>query len=165
MSRPAAPSVRVIRRRPASPPVHLLDVNAGTGTRTRVHGPIWDGTLNAAPEDRGDGPTPVEALLSAVAGCLVRNLRWVADGAHVDLDRCDLHLAASRSDDPPAITAIHVDLDLSAAETVERLVSIVGRALRTGTITRTVARAARLTIRLKVNGTERTLNLEAIGLA
>ena len=132
--------------------------------RTRVQGPLWDGTLNAAPEDTADGPMPVEALLAAVAGCLVRNLRWVADGAHVDLARCDIHLAASRSDDPPAITAIQMDLDLSAAEPVERLVSIVRRAIRSGTIMRTVARAAHLTFRLTVNGTERPLDLEALGL-
>jgi uncharacterized OsmC-like protein len=144
--------------------VYLLDVNARTGARTRAHGPIWDGALNAAPEDTANGPTPVEALLSAVAACLVRNLRWVADGAHVELDRCDIHLAASRSDDPAAITAIHIDLDLSAAEPVERLVSIVGRAIRTGTITRTVARAAHLTISLTANGKEKLLDLQALGL-
>lgn len=157
--------VRVIRRRPPSPPVYLIDVSAATGAPTRVRGALWEGVLNAAPEDTTDGPSPVEALLAAVAACLVRNLRWVADGAHVRLDRCDLHLAASRSDDPPAITAVHVDLELETAEPAERVAGIVTRALRTGTITRTVSRAATLTMRLTINGVERPLDLAAVGLA
>jgi uncharacterized OsmC-like protein len=157
--------VRVIRRRPASPPVYLLDVSAATGGRTRVRGALWDGVLNAGPEDTTDGPSPVEALLAAIAACLVRNLRWVADGAHLRLDRCDLHLAASRSDDPPAITAVHVDLELEATERAERVARVVVRALRTGTITRTVSRAATLTMRLTINGVDWPLDLAAVGLA
>jgi uncharacterized OsmC-like protein len=157
--------VRVIRRRPPSPPVYLLDVTAATGGHTRVRGALWDGVLNAAPEDTTNGPSPVEALLAAVAACLVRNLRWVADGAHVRLDRFDLHLAASRSDDPPAITALHVDLELETVERADRVAALVARALRTGTITRTVARAAALTIRLTINGIEAPVDLAAVGLA
>jgi uncharacterized OsmC-like protein len=158
------PAVRIIRRRPPSPPVYLLDVEATPGGRTQAHGVLWDGVLNAAPEDSNDGPSPVEALLAGVAACLVRNLRWVADGAHVEFASLRLHLAADRLDDPPAITAIRVDIDLETDVAGGRVQSIVGRALRSGTITRTVSRAVDLTISLRVNGAEWPVDLTAAGL-
>jgi uncharacterized OsmC-like protein len=156
--------VRIIRR-PPSEPVYLLDVTVENGTRTRAHGALWDGVLNASPEDTNDGPSPVEALLAAVAACFVRNLRWVADGSHVELDRIELHLAAERSDAPPAITAVHLDVDLTTAAPGRRVAAIVERALKTATITRTIARAARFTLRLRVNGEEWRVDLAAVGLA
>jgi uncharacterized OsmC-like protein len=157
-------SVRVIRRRPESAPVYLLDVVAERGGRTRVHGALWEGLLNAAPEDVTDGPSPVEALLAGVAGCLVRNLRWVADGSHVTFDRLALHCAAERDDDPPAISRVHVDVELETEAAGPRVAAILERALRTGTITRTVARAARLTMTLRVNGESLPVDLERVGL-
>jgi uncharacterized OsmC-like protein len=144
--------VSVIRRRPASPPVYLLDVEMKRGDRTRVTGALWDGVLNAAPEDTTDGPSPVEALLAGVAGCFVRNLRWVADGAHVDLERIGLRLAAERDDEPPAISSVRMEVDLETAAPAGRVAGIVERALNSGTITRTVARAADLEIVLRING-------------
>lgn len=153
--------VRVIRRRPASAPLYLLDVSVERGDRTRAHGALWDGVLNASPEDTNDGPSPVEALLAAVAACFVRNLRWVADGSHVEFDRIDLHIAAERSDAPPAITAVHVDVDLTTAAPGGRVAGIVERALKTGTITRTVARSTRFTLRLRVNAVEWPVEVES----
>jgi len=156
--------VRIIRRRPASAPVYLLDVRVERGERTRAHGALWDGVLNASPDDSTDGPSPVEALLAAVAACFVRNLRWVADGSHVEFDRIELHFAAERSDAPPAITAIHVDVELTTSAPGKRVAAIVERALRSGTITRTVAHAARFTLQLRVNGDQWPLDLAAAGL-
>jgi hypothetical protein len=57
--------VHVTRRRPPAPPVYLLDVTVEPGERTRAHGVLWDGVLNASPRDTTDGPSPVEALLAA----------------------------------------------------------------------------------------------------
>lgn len=160
----AGQPLHVIRRRPPAAVVYLLDVEVRPGDRTRARGALWDGVLNASPDDTNDGPSPVEALLAAVAACFVRNLRWVADGAHVSFDRIGLHLAAGREDDPPAISAVHIDVDLSAHAPSARVVGIVERALRTGTITRTVSRAVNLTIGLRVNGEAWPLDLAAAGL-
>ncbi|MGH2428365.1 MAG: OsmC family protein [Candidatus Limnocylindria bacterium] len=156
--------MRVVRRRPPSPPVYLLDVDATPGGRTQAHGMLWDGLLNASPDDTNDGPSPVEALLAGMAGCFVRNLRWVADGAHVEFRSLWLHLAADRSDDPPVISAVHVEIDLETEAPGARVRGIVGRALRTGTITRMAARAADLTVTLRVNGAEWPVDLAAAGL-
>lgn len=144
--------LRIVRRRPPAAPVYLLKVCVARGGRTEAHGALWDGVLNATPEDDLDGPSPVEALLAAVAGCLVRNLRWVADGSRVAFERIDLRLAADRSDDPPAITAVRVEMDLVTDAPAGRLGGIVERALHTGTITRTLARAARVDIVVRHNG-------------
>jgi uncharacterized OsmC-like protein len=144
--------LRVIRRRPPSPPVYLLDVVAEHGGRTRAHGVLWDGLLNASPEDDTDGPSPVEALLAGVAACFVRNLRWVADGAHVEFARIALHLAAERDDDPPAIRQVRLEVELEAEAPASRVTGIVERALRSGTITRTVARGASMEIVVRLNG-------------
>ena len=143
---------RLVRRRPPPPPVYLLDVEADAGRPTRVRGVLWDGVLNASPEDTTDGPSPVEALLAGVAGCFVRNLRWVADGSHVVLDRLRLRLAAERDDDPPAIREVRLQVELEANASRERVAGIVERALRSGTITRTVARAAGLEVEIRLNG-------------
>ncbi|HEX2883528.1 MAG TPA: OsmC family protein [Candidatus Limnocylindria bacterium] len=151
--------VTVIRRRPAAPPVYLLEVEAKRGDRTRVTGALWDGVLNASPEDVTDGPSPVEALLAGVAGCFVRNLRWVADGAHVELDRIRLRLAAERDDDPPAISQVRVEVDVDTGAPAARVAGIVERALKSGTITRTVARAADLEFVLRINGQETPVRL------
>ena len=97
------------RRRP---PVYLLDVVAERGGRTRPEGALWDGVLNAPPEDDIDGPSPVEARLAAVAACFMRHLRWVADGAHIEFGRIGLHLAAARADHPPAISGVRLDVEL-----------------------------------------------------
>jgi uncharacterized OsmC-like protein len=143
---------RIIRRRPAGSPVYLLDVTADRGDRTRVMGILWDGVLNAAPQDDADGPSPVEALLAGVAGCFVRNLCWLADGRHIAFHRVRLRLAAERSDDPPAITEVRLEAEIRTDAEPARVVGVVERALETGTITRTVARAARFEFVLRING-------------
>jgi uncharacterized OsmC-like protein len=143
----------VVRRRPAAQPVYLLDVVVERDHRTRAHGVLWDGPLNASPEDGADGPSPVEALLAAVAACVVRNLRWIADGAHVDFERIGLRLAAERDDHPPAITSVRLEMQLRTTAEPARVAGIVERALRSGTITRTVSRAARLEVAVYLNGT------------
>jgi uncharacterized OsmC-like protein len=108
---------------------------------------------------------PVEALLAGVAGCFVRNLRWYADGSHVELGRIGLRLAAEREDDPPAITEVHMNVDLETDAPPPRVHGIVERALRTGTITRTVARSAAFSMTLRINGEEWPTDLAAAGLA
>lgn len=144
--------LHVTRRRPPAPPVYLLDVVAEHGDRTRAHGELWDGVLNASPEDDTDGPSPVEALLAGVAACFVRNLRWVADGAHVEFARIGLHLAAERDDAPPAVREIRLEVELETDAEPSRVAGIVERALRSGTITRTVARAVNMEIVVRLNG-------------
>jgi uncharacterized OsmC-like protein len=148
----AAAPVRIIRRRPSAPPVSLLRVAVDEDGRTRATGVLWDGPLNASPEDTTDGPSPVEALMAAVGACFVRNLRWVADGAHIAMRRLELDLAAAREDDPPSIRLIRMEVTIETDAPDDRVVAVVERALRSGTITRTVARSVELSVVARLNG-------------
>jgi uncharacterized OsmC-like protein len=149
----ASGAVHPVRRKHAVQPVYLLDVSAGADRRTVVHGALWDGVLNATPDDDIDGPSPIEALLAAVAACFVRNLHSTAESAHIVFDRVELHLAAERSDDPPAVTVVRLDAELSTSAPLKTASRVVELALRYGTITRTVARASRFEVRASINGT------------
>ena len=151
-----------VRPKHPAAPVYLLDVHAVRGERTRADGALWDGVLNATPDDTNDAPSPIEALMAALAGCLVRNLRSMADGRRITLERVDLHLAATRSDDPPTVTSLIVDLDVVADAEPERVQRMVEQALRYGTITRTLARACPLVINLSVGGVPAALDVEAL---
>jgi len=107
------------------------------------------------------GVMAVEALLAAIAACFVRNLRWVADGVHLEFASIALHLAAQRDDDPPALSGIRMEVDLRTTAPVPAVVGVVERALRSGTITRTVARAVELDVVLRINGAAAELKMPA----
>jgi uncharacterized OsmC-like protein len=149
----ASPTGRRLVRKRASQPVYLVEISAGHGRRTVARGALWDGVLNATPDDDIDGPSPIEALLAAVGACFVRNLRSVADGARITFERVELRLAADRSDDPPAVTAVRLDAELTTTAPLPTAARVVELALRYGTITRTVARASRFEVRASINGT------------
>jgi len=135
----------------ASGPVSLLEADVSPGSRTRIRGPLWDGVLNATPDDDVDGPSPIEALMAALVGCVARNLRSVTDAADVRFDRLEMRVAAERSDDPPAITALRLDLAITTDVAEDRARLLVEQVLRGGTITRTLARGLDLTVLLTIN--------------
>jgi uncharacterized OsmC-like protein len=139
------------RKHLAAAPVYMLEAEAAPGTRTRVRGPLWDGVLNATPDDDTDGPNPIEALMAAVVACMVRNLRSVTDSAHVRFDRLAIRVAVERSDDPPAITALRIDLAITTDVPADRAHRLVELALRDATITRTLARGLDLTVLPTIN--------------
>jgi len=141
----------VQRKHAAGAPVHMLEAEAAPGTRTRVHGPLWDGVLNATPDDDTDGPNPIEALMAALVACTARNLRSVTDAAHVQFTHVAMRVAAERSDDPPAITALRLDLAITTELPVDRARRLVDLALRDATITRTLARGLDLAVVLTIN--------------
>ena len=153
MSASTEPGTRLMRPKHEAQPVYLLDAVSTPGERTRVHGVLWDGVLYATPEDTVDGPSPIEALLAGFAGCVIRNLRSVTDAPHVRFDRVALHVAAKRSDDPPAVTRIRLDIAVETTIPAEQGRRLVELALRYGTITRRVGRGAPLGIHLDINGT------------
>jgi uncharacterized OsmC-like protein len=132
-------------------PVSFMRVVAVRGQRTAVHGVLWEGTLNTTPDDTTDGPIPLEALTGALAGCFVRSLRPAADAAQVVFDRIEMAISATRSDDPPAITGLGVDLAIDTTATPAAVRDIVVDAIGRGTITRTLDRACPVTITLSIN--------------
>jgi len=83
----SAVDARVMLPKDAAAPVHLMSVVAVPGERTVAHGALWDGVLNATSDDDIDGPSPIESLMAALAGCLARNLRSMADDTRLLRDR------------------------------------------------------------------------------
>lgn len=150
-----------LRKKYAAAPVYLLEAEAAPGSRTRVRAALWDGVLNATPDDDTDGPSPIEALMAALVACVARNLRSVTDSAHVRFDQVAMRVAAERSDDPPAITAMALDLAITTEVPAERARRLVELALRDASITRTLARGLDLRVRLTINDRE----MEAPGVA
>ena len=65
----------------------------------------------------------------------------------------ELRVAAERSDDPPAITRIRLDIAVDSEVAVEEARRLVELALHNGTIPRTVARGTSLDVHLALNGT------------
>lgn len=87
----------------------------------------------------------MESLLGALAGCLIRGLASEVEGADIALDRVVLRVAPSRSDDPPVLAPLVIDLDHPAAEP-ERIHRMVELALPHRTVTRTLAQACPIVI-------------------
>ena len=73
------------------------------------------------------------------------------DSAHVRFDRVEIQVAVERSDDPPAITALRLDVAITADLPAEQAHRLVELALRDATITRTLARGLDLTVRVTIN--------------
>lgn len=139
------------RKRTGTASVYLLEADVAPGTRTRVRGPLWEGVLNATPDDETDGPNPVEALMAAAVACMARNLRSVTDAAHVRFDQVGIRVAVERSDQPPAITALRLDVAITTDVPFAQARRLVELALRDATITRTLARGLDLTVLLTIN--------------
>lgn len=86
----------------------------------------------------------------------------MADSRRITLERVDLNVAATRSDDPAAVTSLIVDLDVVADAEPEQVRRVVELALRYGSITRTLHRACPLVIHLSIIGVPVELDVEAI---
>jgi uncharacterized OsmC-like protein len=152
MATPLEAEVLPVRHQPEAPGVTLLHVTATPDGVVAAAGARWHAELNVLPEPSADGPDPVEALLASLAACFVRCLRWVAEGAHVAVDRCEVDLAAARDESPPVVRLIRMEVTLDSGASDERVLAVVRRALRAGTVTRTIARGADLSVVLRLNG-------------
>ena len=156
--------IHVTRRRPPAPPVYLLDVTVESVDQTRAHGVLWDGVLSASPQDTTDGPSPVP-------GAAGRRRRLLRPQPALGGGRCARNLRPHRPARghgarrrPPAISQVHVDVDLQTDAPPARVAGIVERALRTGTITHTVARAVDFSMTLRINADNWPVDLAAVGL-
>jgi len=110
---------------PAPPPVEaqhgpreLSFASAGAGFRVDVDGPggrRWIADEPVADGGTDTGPTPVDALLGALASCLTISLRFAARRRKVPIDRVDGLVQANPTGH---ITSIAVELEVwsSAAE-------------------------------------------------
>jgi hypothetical protein len=73
-------------------------------------------------------------------------------------------LAAERDDDPPMIREVRVEVRLDTDATAPRVAGVVERALRSGTIVRTIARAVDFRFELTINDEPWPVDLAVLGL-
>lgn len=98
-----------------------LDADEGRAT---ARGKQGEAAVDIAREDNPRALNPAELLLTAVGGCLLKNISKLAPKMHLKIAGVRVKVSGWRTDDPPRITAIRYKLELFTAEPrahVERL--------------------------------------------
>lgn len=108
--------------------------------------------LDTALKGRSDAFNPAELLLAAVAACMIKGIERVTPMIRFGLRGVEVTLHAVRQDSPPRLVSIDYELIVDTDETDQRLELLHKNVRKYGTISNTVAEAARLegTIRRKV---------------
>ncbi|SIR25690.1 Uncharacterized OsmC-related protein [Rhizobium sp. RU35A] len=91
-----------------------------------------------------DAFNPAELLLASVAACMIKGIERVLPLLDFSLDGVEVMLHAVRQDDPPRIVSIDYELVVDTEETDQRLELLHKNVRKYGTISNTVALAARL---------------------
>lgn len=91
-----------------------------------------------------DAFNPAELLLASVAACMIKGIERVLPLLDLSLDGVEVMLHAVRQDDPPRIVSIDYELVVDTEETDQRLELLHKNVRKYGTISNTVALAARL---------------------
>ena len=107
--------------------------------------------LDTSLAGRRDAFNPAELLLAAVAACMIKSIERVAPMLNFDLRGVEISLHATRQDDPPKIIEIDYVLTVDTQESDRRLDLLHRNMRKYGTISNTLASAARLdgTVRRK----------------
>ncbi len=91
-----------------------------------------------------DAFNPAELLLASVAACMIKGIERVLPILDFSLDCVEVMLHAGRQDDPPRIVSIDYELVVDTEESDQRLELLHKNVRKYGTISNTVALAARL---------------------
>lgn len=98
-----------------------------------------------------DAFNPAELLLAAIAACMIKGIERVTPMLDFKLDGVEVSLHAVRQDAPPKIVSVDYELVIDTDESDQRLELLHKNVRKYGTISNTIAAAARLegTIRRK----------------
>lgn len=88
---------------------------------------------------RLDAMNPVEVLLSALAGCMLKGIERVMPLLSFQLSGATVQLDAIRQDVPPKLTSITYIITIDSAESQARLDLLHRNILKYGTISNTLA--------------------------
>lgn len=91
-----------------------------------------------------DAFNPAELLLASIAACMIKGIERVIPPLAFSLDGVEVILHAVRQDDPPLIVSVKYQLVVDTDETDQRLELLHKNVRKYGTISNTVALAARL---------------------
>jgi uncharacterized OsmC-like protein len=98
-----------------------------------------------------DAFNPAELLLAAVAACMIKGIERVTPMLDFNFSGVEVSLHAARQDAPPKIVSVDYELVIDTDESDQRLELLHKNVRKYGTISNTIAAAARLdgTIRRK----------------
>ena len=101
-------------------------------------------TLDTNVKGRADAFNPAELFLAALAACMLKGIERVTPMLKFKLRGVEVRLHAVRQDSPPKMVAIDYELTVDTDEDDRRLELLHHNVRKFGTITNTVAAAARL---------------------
>lgn len=91
-----------------------------------------------------DAFNPAELLLAAIAACMIKGIERVMPMLDFQLSGVEVSLHALRQDSPPRIVSVDYELVIDTDESDQRLELLHKNVRKYGTISNTVAAAARL---------------------
>ncbi|MDH6268581.1 putative OsmC-like protein [Rhizobium sp. SG_E_25_P2] len=91
-----------------------------------------------------DAFNPAELLLAAIAACMIKGIERVAPMLDFSFSGVEVSLHAIRQDAPPKIVSVDYELVIDTVESDQRLELLHKNVRKYGTISNTVAAAARL---------------------
>jgi uncharacterized OsmC-like protein len=108
-------------------------------------------TLDTDVLGRKDAFNPAELFLASIAACMIKGVERVAPMIHFEFNGVEVHLHGIRQDAPPMMVSVDYEIIIDTREDDRRLELLHTNVRKYGTISNTVARAARLegTIRRK----------------
>lgn len=101
---------------------------------------ILDTDINGRP----DAFNPAELFLAAIAACMIKGIERVTPMLKFDLRSVEIHLHGVRQDSPPKIVSVDYELIVDTDEDDRRLDLLHQNVRKYGTISNTVAAAAKL---------------------
>ena len=122
---------------------------AVTAERVDAHGSLArtkaaEIVLDTDVAGRRDAFNPAELLLAAVAACMIKSIERVTPMIGFALRGVEVRLHAVRQDAPPRIVSIDYEIIVETDESDQRLALMHTNVRKYGTISNTVAAAAKL---------------------
>lgn len=97
-------------------------------------------------------PNPAELLLTSLAACILKNVERFSEILKFDYTKASIQIEGKRNDKPPFMSEINYQLQVQSTMDKKKLNLLHKNILKFGTITNTLAKAA------KLNGTIDFLN-------
>ncbi|MBL0930659.1 MAG: OsmC family protein [Alphaproteobacteria bacterium] len=101
---------------------------------------------------RQDALNPAELLLAAIAACMLKGIERVMPMIRFELRGVEIALHGKRQDNPPKMTEIEYDIVVDTDESDQRLELLHKNIRKYGTISNTIAAAAKLEGRVRRKG-------------
>jgi uncharacterized OsmC-like protein len=101
-------------------------------------------TLDTDLNGRPDAFNPAELFLASIAACMIKGIERVAPMIHFQFRGAEVRLLGQRQDAPPLIVSVSYEVIIDTDEDDRRLELLHTNIRKYGTISNTVARAAKL---------------------